>query len=191
MATFGSPPVVTRAVRDLVAVLPPGARVLDIGSGTGRPVAQDLVAAGCRVTGLDVSRVMVELARANVPGAHFECVDVRNWTSPEGTWDALCAFFPFLQMPRADTEAALAKIARWLVPGGYLALVTVPMDAEDVPVEFLGFPVRITSFSAAGLIARIEAAGLLITGTHAELFQPDKPGAQAEEHLLVTARRPD
>ncbi|WP_246272526.1 hypothetical protein [Amycolatopsis acididurans] len=43
---FGHRPVVERAVRGLLRVLPGGARVLDIGSGTGRPVARDLVAAG-------------------------------------------------------------------------------------------------------------------------------------------------
>jgi SAM-dependent methyltransferase len=187
---FGRPPVVDRAVRQLLESLPPAARVLDIGSGTGRPVAQDLAAAGHRVTGLDVSPVMVDLARAQVPGAEFVCADVREWTSAPESWDAVCAFFPFLQMSRADTEGVLADIARWLVPGGSLSLVTVPMDAEDVPVEFLGRLVRLTSFAAPDLVSRVEAAGLRIVGTHSEVFEPDKPGAQAEEHLLITARRP-
>jgi SAM-dependent methyltransferase len=186
---FGRPPVVPRAVRELLSVLPPAARVLDIGSGTGRPVAEDLVAAGCRVTGLDVSAVMVEVATAQVPGAEFIHTDVRTWTSPPESWDAVCAYFPFLQMPRADTEAVLRDIARWLVPGGYLSLITVPMDAEAVPVEFLGHLVRITSFSAQDLEARITAAGLTVVSTHSEVFAPDEPGVQPEEHLFITARR--
>lgn len=186
---FGRPPVVERAVRELLSVLPPAARVLDIGSGTGRPVARDLVAAGCRVTGLDVSPVMIQLATAQVPNAEFVQADVRTWTSPPESWDAVCAYFPFLQMPRADTEAVLRDIARWLVPGGYLSLITVPMDAEAVPVEFLGHFVQLTSFSAQDLESRIAAAGLTVVSTHSEVFEPDKPGALAEEHLLITARR--
>ncbi|GAA5168145.1 MULTISPECIES: class I SAM-dependent methyltransferase [Amycolatopsis] len=186
---FGRPPILTRAVRELLAVLPPGARVLDIGSGTGRPVAAELAAAGCRVTGLDVSPVMVELATRNVPDARFELADVRTWTSPPASWDAVCAYFPFLQMPRADTEAVLARVAEWLVPGGYLSLITVPMDAEDVPVEFLGHQVRLTSFAAPDLEARVAAAGLTVLSTHSEVFAPDQPGASPEEHLLLTARR--
>ncbi|GHF33597.1 SAM-dependent methyltransferase [Amycolatopsis bartoniae] len=188
---FGRPPVVDRALRELRAVLPPQARVLDLGSGTGRPAAEELTAAGHHVTGLDVSPVMVELASANVPGAQFVLTDVRTWSSPPESWDAVCAYFPFLQLPRADTEAVLAKIARWLVPGGHLSLVTVPMDAEDVPVEFLGHPVRITSFTAEALRARVTAAGLEVLGTHSEVFAPGKPGARPEEHLLLTARRPE
>ncbi|GAB2997459.1 class I SAM-dependent methyltransferase [Amycolatopsis acidiphila] len=170
-------------------MLPPAARVLDVGSGTGRPVAEELVAAGCHVTGLDVSPVMVRLAATQVPGAEFVETDVRDWTSPPQSWDAVCAYFPFLQMPRADTEAVLRDIARWLVPGGHLSLITVPMDAEAVPVRFLGHEVELTSFGAADLESRITAAGLWVLSTYSEVFEPDKPGAQPEEHLLITARR--
>ncbi|HVV07772.1 class I SAM-dependent methyltransferase [Amycolatopsis sp.] len=185
---FGRPPVVARAVGELLALLPPSARVLDIGSGTGRPVAHALAGAGCRVTGLDVSGVMISIAREQVPDAEFVHTDVRAWTSPPACWDAVCAYFPFLQMPRADTEAVLANVARWLVPGGYLSLITVPMDAEELPVDFLGHPVRITSFPALELEERVTAAGLRVVSTYSEIFEPD--GGQAEEHLLITARRP-
>ncbi|WP_370950281.1 class I SAM-dependent methyltransferase [Amycolatopsis sp. cg5] len=187
---FGRPPVVDRAVRELLDRLPPAARVLDIGSGTGRPVAHDLASAGCRVTGIDVSGVMVEIARSQVPSAEFVHADVRAWDSPEASWDAVCAFFPFLQMSRADTGSVLANIARWLVPGGHLSLVTVPADVEDLTVDFLGRSVQLTSFTPTDLVARVESAGLTVLGTHVEVFQPDKPGAEAEEHLLITARRP-
>ena len=187
---FGRPPVVDRAVRELLGRLPSGARVLDIGSGTGKPVAADLTAAGHAVTGLDVSSRMIEIAREQVPGATFVHVDVRRWTSPDASWDAVCAFFPFLQMPRTDTETVLANVGRWLVPGGWLALVTVPMDGERVAFDFLGRTVEITSYSPVAVRERVEAAGLQVVDTHLEVFQPDKPGAQAEEHLLVLAQRP-
>lgn len=53
----------------LLARLPERAAVLDIGSGTDRPTADRLAAAGHRVTGYDVSRTLVDLARAQVPAA--------------------------------------------------------------------------------------------------------------------------
>ncbi|UKD56229.1 class I SAM-dependent methyltransferase [Amycolatopsis sp. FU40] len=187
---FGRPPVVDAAVRELLAVLPPSARVLDVGSGTGRPVAADLVAAGHRVTGIDVSAEMVRIAREQVPGAEFVQADVREWESEPESWDAVCAFFPFLQLARAETERALGRIAGWLVPGGRFALITVPSDVEDVPVDFLGHSIRVTSFPADALVERVRAAGLEVTGTRAETFAPDKPGAEPEEHLLISARKP-
>ena len=50
--------------------------LLDVGSGTGRPTAELLTAAGHEVTGVNVSPRMVEIARTQVPGARFELADV-------------------------------------------------------------------------------------------------------------------
>lgn len=188
---FGRPPILAGAIRAITQRLRPGARVLDIGSGTGKPVAEELSRAGYEVVGLDVSAVMVELARERVPRATFQHADVRNWSSPPASWDAVCAFFPFLQMSRADTAATLHRVAGWLVPGGTLALVTVPMDVENLPVPFLGHQVRITSFATADLLHVIERAGLEVTATRSETFHPDRAGQPAEEHLLVLARNPE
>lgn len=188
---FGRPPMVRRAVEWLTRTLPPGARVLDIGSGTGRPVADELVRAGHEVVGLDVSARMVELATAQVPGARFVHADIRSWESPHASWNAVCAFFPFLQMSRAETESILARIARWLVPGGLLALTTVPLDAERVPVRFFDHLVEVTSFATADLLRLLEQAGLNVLESTSETFAPDPERQQPEEHLLVLASRPE
>ncbi|MET9263929.1 methyltransferase domain-containing protein [Amycolatopsis sp. NPDC004079] len=187
---FGHRPVVDAALRELIEVLPPSARVLDIGSGTGRPAAAELAAAGHRVTGIDVSGEMVRIAREQVPGAEFVRADVREWETAPGTWDAVCAFFSFVQLSRAETERVLGRIAGWLAPGGRFALVTVPADIEDVPIEFLGHSIRVTSFSADALADRVRVAGFEVTGTREERFAPGKPGAEPEEHLLISARKP-
>ncbi|WP_328297358.1 class I SAM-dependent methyltransferase [Streptomyces sp. NBC_00435] len=60
--------------------------MLDIGSGTGRPVSHTLVEAGCEVTGIDGSSTMVELARQQVPGARFELQDVRSLQAADETF---------------------------------------------------------------------------------------------------------
>ncbi|MFJ6676389.1 class I SAM-dependent methyltransferase [Actinosynnema sp. NPDC091369] len=185
---FGRTPVVDEAIRVLLDRLPPHARVLDIGSGTGRPVAEDLAAAGHDVVGVDVSATMVEIARQQVPDARFVHADVREWESEDASWDAVCAFFPFLQMTRDEVVAVLAKIARWLKPGGLLALITVPMDVEGLVVPFLGHTVRLTSFAAPDLISRVERAGLTVLDTRSTVFSPDREGQPDEEHLFVLAR---
>jgi SAM-dependent methyltransferase len=45
----------------------PGKRVLDLGCGTGRPIAQYLADRRCAVTGVDGAPGMIELFRRNVP----------------------------------------------------------------------------------------------------------------------------
>jgi len=49
--------------------LAPGDRVLDLGCGAGRPIAERLAAAGLRVVGVDSSIELLRLARRNGPAA--------------------------------------------------------------------------------------------------------------------------
>lgn len=51
--------------------------VLDIGCGSGRPIASHLAAEGHSVTGIDSSPAMVELFRPNVPDAEAIVADMR------------------------------------------------------------------------------------------------------------------
>src|SRR5262245_35224225 len=66
-----------RLVDRLVAPLPPGARVLDVGCGCGEPIAAYLAARGFAVSGLDGSARQIESARVAVPGAAFVHGDMR------------------------------------------------------------------------------------------------------------------
>ena len=59
---------------DLVARLEAGARVLDLGCGGGSPETERL-ARRFTVTGVDISPLQVERARAAIPEAEFICAD--------------------------------------------------------------------------------------------------------------------
>ncbi|WP_051773141.1 class I SAM-dependent methyltransferase [Saccharothrix sp. NRRL B-16314] len=185
---FGRPPAVDEAVRSLLERLPDHARVLDVGSGTGRPVAEDLAAAGHDVVGVDVSATMIDIARHQVPRARFVHADVRDWETENAGWDAVCAFFPFLQMTRDEVTTVLVKIGRWLKPGGLLAMVTVPLDVEGLEVPFLGHTVRLTSFATPDLLDRVTRAGMTVLETRSTVFSPDREGQPDEEHLFVLAQ---
>ncbi|MFJ3921896.1 class I SAM-dependent methyltransferase [Streptomyces sp. NPDC090022] len=173
----------------LTARLPAGARVLDIGSGTGRPVAARLVEAGCAVTGIDVSPTMVELARERVPGARFELADVRTYSAPQGGFDAVCAFFPLLVMSRAEVESALERIAGWLAPGGYFVMATVPGDIRDLEIVWMGHKVTVSSLSADDYLRRLADLGLEVLYSDRSTYQPASEIAGPEDHLFCYARR--
>ncbi|MFF8726859.1 class I SAM-dependent methyltransferase [Streptomyces sp. NPDC015171] len=173
----------------LLELLAPGSRVLDVGSGTGRPTAQTLAAAGHRVLGIDVSPVMVDLAARQVPEAEFRLADIRGTAVAEGSFDAACAYFSLLQMTRDDQRAVVAKLARAVRPGGLVALATVPVDVEDAEGVFMGQPVRATSFDAEAFRALVTAAGLTVLSEEETLFTPDHPRAAPEPQLFLLARR--
>ncbi|MGW0914464.1 class I SAM-dependent methyltransferase [Streptomyces sp. NPDC002784] len=186
---FAHAPAHLSALEWLLERLPPAARTLDVGSGTGRPTAAALTAAGHSVLGVDVSPVMVELAAQQVPGAEFRCADIRELPLEEGSFDGVCVFFSLLQMTRAEQTAVVDRLARALRPGGHLVLATVPGDVTDVEVVFMGRPVRATSFAEADLVALVEAAGLTVLSHNSTVFTPDHPGAGPEPHLFLYCRR--
>jgi SAM-dependent methyltransferase len=66
VARGAAPDIILRLQRSITPVR----RVIDIGCGAG-PLTKALVDVGFEVTGIDASAEMLELARANVPRAHF------------------------------------------------------------------------------------------------------------------------
>ncbi|EFL37597.1 class I SAM-dependent methyltransferase [Streptomyces griseoflavus] len=175
----------------LLGRLAPGSRVLDVGSGTGRPTAAALSAAGHRVLGVDVSPVMVEIASRQVPGAEFRCADIRRIPLEDGSFDAVCLYFALLQMTRAEQSDVLRRLARALRPGGLLALATVPLDVEEFDGVFMGQEVRVTSFAAEGVIAAVREAGLTVESQDSVMFTPTHPDARPEPQLFLLCRRED
>ncbi|MFK4106746.1 class I SAM-dependent methyltransferase [Streptomyces sp. NPDC019531] len=174
----------------LLGRLAAGSRILDVGSGTGRPTASTLTAAGHDVLGVDVSPVMVDLATRQVPQATFRRADIREVPLEEGSFDAVCVYFSLLQLTRADQSAVLERLARALRPGGSLVLATVPADVEDLAIEFMGQPVRATSFAAEDVVAVVRGAGLVVDREEVVEFTPDHPSGAAEPHLFLCCTLP-
>jgi trans-aconitate methyltransferase len=67
---------VWKAAQDLLAQLAPrkGERILDLGCGTGQ-LTSEIASSGAEVWGIDKSPAMIEQARKNYPGIHFEVAD--------------------------------------------------------------------------------------------------------------------
>jgi SAM-dependent methyltransferase len=65
-------------IERFAGMLGPGATVLDIGCGSGMPIARYLADRGHRVTGVDSSPEMITLFRSNLPGAAAEVADMRS-----------------------------------------------------------------------------------------------------------------
>ncbi|MFE6764902.1 bifunctional 2-polyprenyl-6-hydroxyphenol methylase/3-demethylubiquinol 3-O-methyltransferase UbiG [Streptomyces sp. 2131.1] len=173
----------------LLAVLPEHGRVLDIGSGTGRPTAQTLVDAGHEVLGVDVSPVMVDIASRQVPAAEFRCADIRTLALEDGAFDAVCMYFALLQMSRSEQGDVLRLAARVLRPEGHLAVATVPLDVEGVGGTFMGQPVEVTSFGEDAFTALVEEAGFSVLSRTSTMFVPAVPAAVPEPQMFLLARR--
>jgi len=110
---------VVDGVDTFMEMLQKGARILDVGCGTGIKTAV-LMGKGFSVTGVDFSEKMIEIARRNVPEAKFEVWDLMDLGKMEQKFDAVFAQAVLLHIPKRDIPAALRILAGRLVPGGYL-----------------------------------------------------------------------
>jgi demethylmenaquinone methyltransferase/2-methoxy-6-polyprenyl-1,4-benzoquinol methylase len=105
----------------------PGARVLEIGCGTGA-VTSRLVARGARVTALDQNPEMLELARARLAQAAEGSVEWLERTAseidalPEAAYDAVVASLSLSEMSATERAFVLRAAATRLRPGGVLAV---------------------------------------------------------------------
>jgi demethylmenaquinone methyltransferase/2-methoxy-6-polyprenyl-1,4-benzoquinol methylase len=98
----------------------PGARVLDLATGTG-DIAFLLHEAGARVTGLDITARMIALADAKKTGAagpSFLVGDMAALPFRAASFDVVTTGYGLRNVP--DVAVVLDEIARVLVPGGQL-----------------------------------------------------------------------
>jgi SAM-dependent methyltransferase len=98
-----------------------GARVLDLGSGTGSG-AKYFFDHGMRIEGIDVSGRMVKEAQRHYPEIPFRKADIRNLGHPRKKFDAIWAGYSLFHMGREDFRATLKKIRAAIRDGGIFGL---------------------------------------------------------------------
>jgi len=103
---------------ELVPLLPPSGRILDLGCGDGVPVSKRL-SATYQVVGVDLSPTQVHLAQSNVPDATFLCGDMTSLDFEPESFAAVVAFYSIIHVPLIEQQSMLEKIKVWLKPGGY------------------------------------------------------------------------
>ncbi|HZG88879.1 MAG TPA: class I SAM-dependent methyltransferase [Pseudonocardia sp.] len=123
-----------RTAELLDALLPAGARVLDVGGGPGA-YARALAGAGHRVRLLDLTPTHVELARAGDPPLDAAVADARALPEPDAAYDATLLLGPLYHLTSAaDRIAALREAVRVTRPGGRVVAAAISRFAG--PIDF-------------------------------------------------------
>lgn len=153
-----------------------GAQVLDLGCGAGVPTAQEL-ARHFKVTGVDISKQQIALARRNVPTAEFFQADIAQLEFRPESFDAVIAFYTLIHVPRQEQFQVLQKIREWLRPGGlFVATMSTHSMKRDFGEDFLGARMFWSGFDAETNKRLVEDAGLRIIRAQEETsVEFDKP----------------
>jgi len=144
-------------VKAWAQAFPPGATVLDLGSGPGEPSTRILREAGLSTYAVEASPTMVAAFRERFPGVPIEQNTVEASEFFGRTFDGVLAWGLLFLLEPAAQALVIEKVARALQPGGRFLFT-----AQREPLEWLdgmtGRPSR--SLGAQTYDRLLRAAGL-------------------------------
>ena len=148
--------------------LPPGAKVLDLGCGTGLTTTKAL-ADRFQITGVDISAKHIEMARTNLPQATFIQADMTELTFAPDSFDSVVAFYSLFHLPREEQKMLLPQITSWLLPGGFfVATLGIHAMSASIEEDWLGTTMYWSSYDGETNRQLIQEAGLQIVQANEE-----------------------
>lgn len=121
---------VLAAFAETVRAAGPGP-VAELGCGPG-PVTAHLRDLGLEVFGVDLSPVMIDLAREAYPDLRFEVGSMDALDLADGRLQGIVSWYSVIHMPPQDVPPCLAEFRRVLAPDGTLLLAFFESEGEPV-----------------------------------------------------------
>ncbi len=108
-----------------------GAEVLDLGCGSGRPVAQHMAQRGLRVTGVDSSPAMISLCRGRLPDHEWIVADMRK-LSLDRRFLGILAWDSFFHLDHDDQRRMFSVFAAHASAAALLMFNAGPQHGEAI-----------------------------------------------------------
>jgi len=170
-----------RYLEKLNNLLGPGSTILDIGCGAGKPIDRFFVNKGHRVTGIDISRKQIKLAKKNVPQASYYVKDIASLQREEYQVDAIISFYTIVHIPRETHQDFFEKINSFLPEGG-LILVTMGSSEREGIEDFYGVRMYFSHYAPEKNRDIIEKCGF-------ELMTDEIETNLGDKHQVILARK--
>lgn len=162
------------------AGLPDGGRVLDLGCGTGQPMARWLARKGFAITGIDSSATMLALASRLQPDQEWMACDMRQ-LSLGRRFDGLLAWDSFFHLCHDDQQTMFDVFAAHAKPGSMLMFTSGPAEGEAIGT-FEGEPLFHASLAPDTYRSLLGTSGFEVLD-----FVPEDP--RCGFHTIWLARR--
>ncbi len=117
-----------------ISLLKPGASILDVGCGSGIK-ARYFIERGFKVTAIDFSENLLEIAKREAPAGEFLLMDIRDVKNIAATFAGVFAQASLLHLPKKEVPSILKDLKDELEPGGYLYLAVKEIRAGQPEEE--------------------------------------------------------
>lgn len=166
----------------LISGLQPSAKVLDLGCGTGRPVAEFLLQQGFSVTGVDQAEDLLALARQRLPEGRWLHAQMESF-APDEDYDGAVIWDSLFHVPREHHEPILRRVIRRLRPGARLMLTVGGSDQPPFTDTMYGQPFYYDSHTPEVVVSILDTLGTVIE--HAEFINPPTEGRDKGRYGIV------
>lgn len=122
-----------------------GSSVLDLGCGSGEPIAASLLVRGMKVTGIDSSPTLIDLCRERLPSGDWQVADMRELTLGR-TFDGILAWHSFFHLT-PDVQRAMFPLFAAHAVGGTMLMFTSGTSEGVAIGTFEGEPLYHASLS--------------------------------------------
>jgi predicted TPR repeat methyltransferase len=143
-----------------LALIPPGGTVLDLGCGMGEPNAAHMLDRGYRVTGVDATCALLDLARTRFPQGEWIEADMRGLDLGR-RFDGILAWDSFFHLGIEEQRACFATFAGHAAPGAAL-MFTSGTGHGEIANPCFGEPLFHASLAPDEYRARLAAHGFQV-----------------------------
>ncbi len=146
---------------------PKHGKLLDLGCGAGEPVARYFIDHDWRVTGVDFSERMIELAAKYAPKMEAIRADVMDVTFEPQQFDAISASYSLFHIPTEHQTRLFSSIFEWLKPNGKLLFTYATKEytgAEEFSgyIKFLDTELYYSHKKPSALLNDLEGIGFIL-----------------------------
>lgn len=152
-------------------------QALDVGCGSGGPMIEKLLSAGFKVTGVDVSATMLDLAKARHPTVEFFHDDIVEWQTPR-RFDLILAWDSIFHLPHDLHAPVIGRLCSFLAASGVLLFTAGGIDGE-IAGTMHGQEFAYSSLSDTASMELVRAGGCVPVLVERDQFPLD--------HLVIIA----